>query len=173
MTPAIDTDRKTTLFAHMDSPIGSLLIVETPEGITDIAFEQGSAALAPAADWREAERLPSGALEQLRAYFAGERRHFELPLAPSGTPFQRQVWSALQDIPYGATTSYARIAEALGRSGAVRAVGAANGRNPLPIVIPCHRVLGSDGSLTGFSGGVERKAALLALEARHANPLGL
>jgi methylated-DNA-[protein]-cysteine S-methyltransferase len=104
------------------------------------------------------------AVDQLEAYFAGERTSFDLPLAPEGTPFQRRVWDALQTIPYGATVSYRDIAERIGAPKAVRAVGAANGRNPLPIVVPCHRVIGSDGSLTGFAGGLDTKRRLLALE---------
>jgi methylated-DNA-[protein]-cysteine S-methyltransferase len=100
----------------------------------------------------------------LLEYFAGRRRRFELPLAPAGTAFQRQVWDALATIPWGELRSYADIARAIERPTAVRAVGAANGRNPLPIVVPCHRVIGSDGSLTGFAGGLEIKRQLLELE---------
>jgi methylated-DNA-[protein]-cysteine S-methyltransferase len=101
---------------------------------------------------------------QLAAYFAGELRAFELPLVPTGTPFQQRVWSALQHIPYGATTTYGRLAEQLGQPGAMRAVGLANGRNPIAIIIPCHRVIGANGSLTGYGGGLQRKQWLLALE---------
>ena len=102
--------------------------------------------------------------EQLDGYFAGRRQRFDLPLAPSGTAFQRKVLAALQAIPYGETRSYKEVAAAIGKPRAVRAVGAANGRNPIPIIIPCHRVIGSDGSLTGFGGGLAAKRALLALE---------
>ena len=102
----------------------------------------------------------------MRAYFAGERQTFDLPLAPRGTEFQQSVWSALQQIPYGETTTYSTIAERIGRPAAVRAVGAANGANPIPIVIPCHRVIGASGSLTGFGGGLDVKRQLLAMEAR-------
>ena len=104
------------------------------------------------------------ACRQLREYFAGQRRSFQLPLAPQGTPFQQQVWQALAEIPYGETRTYGEIAEAIGRKGASRAVGAANHRNPLPIFIPCHRVIGANGSLTGYAGGLETKRFLLALE---------
>ena len=104
------------------------------------------------------------ATDQLRAYFAGSLARFELRLAPRGTPFQRGVWDALTEIPYGTTTSYGALAARIGRPGASRAVGAANGRNPLPVVIPCHRVIGADGTLTGYGGGLERKQALLGLE---------
>ena len=108
------------------------------------------------------------AVEQLRAYFAGELREFSLPLAPGGTEFQRKVWSALTRIPYGRTTSYAAIARDIGTPRGVRAVGLANGRNPISLIVPCHRVIGSDGSLTGYGGGIERKKWLLAHEERFA-----
>ncbi|MBO0838982.1 MAG: methylated-DNA--[protein]-cysteine S-methyltransferase, partial [Actinobacteria bacterium] len=103
---------------------------------------------------------------QLDAYFAGELTEFSLPLAPAGTQFQRQVWAALQQIPYGQTWSYGQLAEKIGNPAAVRAVGLANGRNPIAVVIPCHRVIGADGSLTGYGGGLDRKRFLLDLEAR-------
>lgn len=103
-------------------------------------------------------------ITQLDEYFAGKRRRFELPLAPSGTPFQRKVWQQLRKIPYGRTITYAQLAHRVGNDAACRAVGAANGRNPLPIVVPCHRVIGSDGSLTGFGGGIAAKRKLLELE---------
>jgi methylated-DNA-[protein]-cysteine S-methyltransferase len=105
--------------------------------------------------------------EQLDAYFAGERRAFALKLAPRGTEFQQRVWQALSAIPYGETTTYAAIARTIGQPNAVRAVGAANGRNPISIVVPCHRVIGQDGTLTGYAGGLPSKQRLLALEARH------
>jgi len=106
----------------------------------------------------------AAAAEQLAAYFAGRLTAFDLPLAPAGTEFQRSVWAALQTIPYGETWSYAQLAEKVGNPSAVRAVGMANGRNPIALVIPCHRVIGSDGSLTGYGGGLERKRFLLDLE---------
>ena len=102
----------------------------------------------------------------MRAYFVGDRKAFDLPLAPRGTEFQRSVWDALLEIPYGQTTTYSAIAETISRPAAVRAVGAANGANPIPIIIPCHRVIGANGSLTGFGGGLDVKRTLLALEAR-------
>jgi methylated-DNA-[protein]-cysteine S-methyltransferase len=105
------------------------------------------------------------AADQLRAYFAGELREFDLPLAPRGTPFQRRVWDAVSAIPYGGTATYAETAVAIGRPSACRAVGAANGRNPLPVIVPCHRVIGAAGELTGYGGGLERKRSLLDLEA--------
>ena len=121
----------------------------------------------PEADWIYNEKPFVAARQQLTEYFAGERRAFDLPLKLSGTEFQMSVLHALQQIPYGETTSYAEIAERIGRPKAVRAVGAANGRNPIPIIVPCHRVVGSHGDLTGFGGGLDTKEALLRLEAEH------
>ena len=126
----------------------------------------------PAGDWRRTEEPFRDAVSQLDAYFAGERREFDLALAPEGTSFQRLVWSALTRIPYGETVSYAELARRLGRPFATRAVGAANGRNPIPIIIPCHRVIGSDGSLTGYGGGLTIKRRLLDLEAGDLRALG-
>lgn len=147
--------------ASVTTPIGALTVVENDEGLLAVRFEgQGP----PDDDWQRVPRLDSGADTQLLEYFGGERSTFELPLAARGTDFQLRVWNEVAEIPYGATRSYRQIAERLGDVGAVRAVGAANGRNPTPIVIPCHRVVGLNGSLTGYSGGVERKRALLALE---------
>ena len=111
-----------------------------------------------------ADPLLLDAAAQLRAYFAGDLREFDIPLAPRGTEFQRRVWTAVSTIPYGATTSYSEIAAAVGRPSACRAVGAANGRNPLPVIVPCHRVIGAAGALTGYGGGLERKRTLLDLE---------
>lgn len=119
----------------------------------------------PAGDARIRDAAPFAAvIAQLDEYFAGARRRFELPLAPRGTAFQLQVWRELRKIPYGRTISYATLARRAGNEAACRAVGAANGRNPLPIIVPCHRVVGSDGSLTGFGGGIEAKRFLLELE---------
>jgi methylated-DNA-[protein]-cysteine S-methyltransferase len=118
--------------------------------------------------WRPDDRAFPEVKRQLLAYFSGELTSFELSLSPQGTEFQRQVWQALRTIPYGQTRSYGDVAKQIGRPLASRAVGAANGRNPLPIVIPCHRVIGSTGTLTGFGGGLEAKATLLRLEQRHA-----
>jgi methylated-DNA-[protein]-cysteine S-methyltransferase len=116
-------------------------------------------------DARSEDALLEEAAQQLRAYFAGELRRFELPLAPHGTEFQRRVWDAVAGIPYGTTSTYSVVAAAIGSPRACRAVGAANGRNPLPIVVPCHRLLGASGALTGYGGGLELKRALLDLEA--------
>ena len=154
-------------YDYFDAPIGALLLARDEAGLRHIAFENGRHPTAIGADWRRDATRFEDVREQLRAYFAGALQTFELPLAPRGTPFQRQVWRALCDIPYGATTSYGVIARQLGDPAATRAVGAANGRNPLPIIVPCHRVIGADGSLTGFGGGLPVKRFLLDLEQRH------
>jgi methylated-DNA-[protein]-cysteine S-methyltransferase len=125
----------------------------------------------PEPDWIFNEKQLAEACRQLRQYFAGERREFDLPLKLDGTEFQVSVLRALQDIPYGETVSYGDIAKKIGHPRAVRAVGAANGRNPLPIVVPCHRVIGSTGELTGFGGGLDTKEALLRMEAEHTQDL--
>ena len=155
------------------TPVGRLRLVGDDGGLRGISFPASSHALRPVAD-REPqpnEEPFRQAARQLAAYFAGELDRFELPLAPAGTAFQREVWSMLLTIPYGETVSYGELARRLGRSDAARAVGAANGRNPIPIVIPCHRVIGADGSLTGFGGGLDVKRQLLALEAGHRRAL--
>ena len=123
--------------------------------------------LDPESEWIFSEKPFAAAREQLTAYFAGKRKTFDLPLRPTGTEFQLQVLDELQKIPYGTTVSYGDIANRIGRPKAVRAVGAANGRNPLPIIIPCHRVIGASGDLTGFGGGIPTKKALLRLELEH------
>ena len=141
----------------VDTPIGTLWLSRDEHGLRRIDFHGPDGADAHDPLLAEAE-------VQLQAYFAGERRSFELPLSPHGTDFQRRVWAAVEAIPYGATTSYSALAAELGSASACRAVGAANGRNPLPVVIPCHRVLGAAGGLTGYGGGLDRKRALLDLE---------
>lgn len=149
-------------FRVMDSPIGALLLVEGDEGLETIEFCDGSPA--PPAGALEGGETTARATRQLDEYFRGKRREFSLRLAPRGTPFQLEVWRALEALPYGTTASYADVARKIGRPAATRAVGAANGRNPLPIVLPCHRVVGRDGSLTGYGGGLERKLWLLRHE---------
>ena len=145
---------------HCPTPIGVLTLVGSEAGLSAVHFE-GSGTPADGGC-----PLLDEAAGQLEAYFAGDRRHFDLPLDLAGTPFQLRAWRALAEIPYGTTVSYAEQAHRLGRPSAVRAVGAANGQNPVPIVLPCHRVIGSDGSLTGFGGGLDVKRALLDHEAR-------
>jgi methylated-DNA-[protein]-cysteine S-methyltransferase len=152
--------------AHDESPLGSMLLAATERGLAGAWFV-GQRHGPDSQGWREDPRHPvlREAMAQLAGWFAGERTRFELPLdLQAGTPFQQDVWSALLAIPRGGTTSYAELARRVGRPGAARAVGAAVGRNPISIVVPCHRVLGSGGSLTGYAGGLERKAALLQLE---------
>lgn len=157
----------TTLHALIDSPVGPLRLAANDEGLRLIEFPQPRHRTPVGPDWFEGEHpLIERARMQLDEYFAGRRRRFDLPLAPHGTAFQRRVWQALAAIPYGETRSYAQLAATIGAPSATRAVGAANGRNPLPIVVPCHRVIGADGTLTGFGGGLPTKQFLLHLEAR-------
>ncbi len=151
-------------YTYCDSPVGSLLLAGR-DALELLAFPSGNQAKAPEAEWEAADAPFRQALLQLEEYFTGRRRTFDLPLAPRCTTFQRKVLEALQAIPYGQTRSYKEVAAAIGQPKAVRAVGAANARNPVPIIIPCHRVIGSDGSLTGFGGGLEVKQTLLRLEA--------
>jgi methylated-DNA-[protein]-cysteine S-methyltransferase len=160
----------TLAYGYHDSPVGALLLAGDGDRLHLIGFATGSRAPRPRASWRRDETLFDAARAQLDAYFAGALTRFDLPLHFTGTAFQQSVWSALRDIPYGATTSYGGLARRVGRPTASRAVGAANGANPLPIVVLCHRVIGADGSLTGFGGGVETKRFLLDLEARAAAP---
>lgn len=138
------------------SPIGTLTLTEENESITGLCFGGSTA--------NDASSVLDAAEAQLCEYFAGARKSFDLPLAPAGTPFQRAVWDALCAIPYGETRTYAQIAAAVGKPKACRAVGLANNRNPIAIFIPCHRVIGADGRLTGYAGGLEIKKTLLALE---------
>jgi methylated-DNA-[protein]-cysteine S-methyltransferase len=151
-------------YRYIATPIGQLLLAGDEHGLRAIGFPQGKDRISPDACWQQQDHCFEAAETQLREYFDGKRRSFELLLAPGGTEFQRSVLDALQTIPFGETRSYADIARQIGRPAAVRAVGAANGRNPLPIVIPCHRVIGADGSLTGFGGGLATKQFLLRLE---------
>ena len=153
-----------TYYTEMDSPVGTLLLAGTAEALRRVEFSRGPAALRVREGWTRAATPFRDAIRQLRAYFAGELTRFELPLDPRGTEFQCRVWMALREIPYGETRTYAEQARCIGKPAAVRAVGAANGRNPLAIVVPCHRVIGSDGSLTGFGGGLDVKRQLLEHE---------
>jgi methylated-DNA-[protein]-cysteine S-methyltransferase len=154
-------------YSYLESPIGTLLIVGDDEAVRRIEFPKNGKAREPESGWVESGRGPvAETIRQVREYFAGRRSEFDLPLAPEGTEFQRTVWRRLQEIPYGETISYGELAKRVGNAKASRAVGAANGQNPIPIVIPCHRVIGSNGKLTGFGGGLPTKEALLALEAR-------
>lgn len=152
------------LFRRLDSPVGTLTVAATDAGLHALEFPQNRHP-ADRHGWKEGDHaLIDLAARQLGEYFSAARRTFDLPLAPRGTDFQRTVWMSLARIGYGETISYAQLAERIGKPTAMRAVGAANGRNPLPIVLPCHRVIGADGSLTGFGGGLPTKHFLLALE---------
>jgi methylated-DNA-[protein]-cysteine S-methyltransferase len=152
------------LYRHINSPIGQLLLAGDADALKFIGFPDGKGKVAVDPAWEHRVNCFPDAVSQLAEYFLGRRHSFDLQLAPSGTDFQLAVLAALQTIPTGETRSYLDIAKQIGRPKAVRAVGAANGRNPLPIVIPCHRVIGADGSLTGFGGGLEAKRFLLELE---------
>jgi methylated-DNA-[protein]-cysteine S-methyltransferase len=143
-----------------------MLLAANERGLRSINFAASKRAERPQTDWREDSVFFSETIRQLRAYFEGELREFDLPLAPEGTEFQMRVWESLRAIPYGETISYGQLAARLGNPKASRAVGLANGSNPIPIIIPCHRVIGSDGSLVGYGGGLENKKILLALESR-------
>jgi methylated-DNA-[protein]-cysteine S-methyltransferase len=159
-------------YRYMDSPLGQLLIAGDAGGLHLVGFPNGQSAV-PDVDWERNEAICGEAVTQLVEYFTGQRQSFSLTLCPTGTDFQVAVLQALQQIPFGATCSYADIARIIGRPKAMRAVGAANGRNPLPIIIPCHRVIGSNGSLTGFGGGLPAKQWLLAHEGQQAALTGI
>ncbi len=151
----------------LESPLGNVIVAGDREGLRRVDFQicrHGRISIPE--DWEEDPSFPllQRAGEQLTAYFEGRRRSFSLPLAPVGTPFQKRVWAELQRIAYGETLTYSQLAKRAGRPRAIRAAGASNGKNPISIVIPCHRVLGKNGSLTGYGGGLEKKRALLELE---------
>jgi methylated-DNA-[protein]-cysteine S-methyltransferase len=152
------------VWTRIESPIGELTIVAENDAIVAIEMSPARPDATAGAVLDDAHPLLNEAKRQLDAYFTRELHEFSLPLRPAGTAFQQRVWKALERIPYGATVSYGDIARAIGAPGSSRAVGAANGANPLPIVVPCHRVIGSNGSLTGYGGGLDRKRKLLALE---------
>jgi O-6-methylguanine DNA methyltransferase len=163
-------------YATLETPIGALRLYGTERGLLAVTLPNESHEVAEArlrrllgaVTLREDETVHAASLEQLSAYFAGARRCFDLPLDPRGTPFQRLVWEAVAAVPYGETRSYGEIARMIGRPAAARAVGAANGANPLPPIIPCHRLVGTDGSLTGYGGGLETKRWLLDFEQQRA-----
>jgi len=151
-------------YTYVESPVGRLLLAGDERGLWVVSFAEGRGPVQPSETWREARGPLSEAARQLEAYFRRELRSFELALHPVGTEFQLSVWNALPSIPYGRTTSYAELARRVGRPAAVRAVGAANGANPIAIILPCHRVIGSSGKLVGYGGGLPNKVKLLALE---------
>ena len=157
-----------TYYSTLSTPIGELLLTSDGAALTGVYFEGHT----PDAAWREDDEILWEAREQLTAYFGGRLTEFTLPLAPSGTPFQMRVWEELNAIPFGTTISYGEQARRLDRPSASRAVGSANGRNPIPVVVPCHRVVGAGGGLTGFGGGLDRKKWLLEHEAAVLADLG-
>jgi methylated-DNA-[protein]-cysteine S-methyltransferase len=149
-----------------DSPVGTLTLAGRGTTLTNLRMEDQTYE-PDRAGWERDDSAFAEAVEQLHAYFAGQLTSFSLRMELAGSAFQRQVWAALQTIPYGETRSYGEIAEQIGAPGAFRAVGLANGRNPIGIIVPCHRVIGANGSLTGYGGGLDRKRALLELEKSH------
>ena len=153
-------------YTYLESPIGKLLLAGDANGLQQILFSTDGRPANPDPEWQEDAFALAEAMRQLKAYFAGELENFDLPLSPQGTPFQQRVWGELQKIPYGETISYGELARRIGNPKASRAVGLANGSNPISIVIPCHRVIGSNGKLTGYGGGLPIKEKLLALEKR-------
>lgn len=160
-------DERMTEHVVMDSPIGQLTLITDGTALTGVYMEEHKHAPTERGPERTGSAVPpvlDEAVRQLTAYFAGERTSFDLPVAAQGTDFQQRVWALLPTIPYGETATYGDLAKTLGNPGASRAVGLANGRNPVSIVVPCHRVVGASGALTGYGGGIERKQALLALE---------
>ncbi len=156
-----------TYYAYCESPVGRLLLTSDGTALTGLYLPVKKHGPQTTASWERRDHLPvlRLAARQLCAYFDGTLREFELPLAPEGTAFQKTVWKELERIPFGATISYGELARRIGNANASRAVGLANGRNPISIVVPCHRVIGANGSLTGYGGGIERKDALLRHEA--------
>lgn len=151
-------------YCHYQSPLGLMTLQASERGMLGVWFETQTTQPEQLGHYNPAYPLLVEAMRQLKQYFAGQRRQFELPLAATGTEFQREVWQALCRIPYGEAWSYQQLADAIGNPKAVRAVGLANGRNPLSVIVPCHRVIGKSGKLTGYAGGIERKAFLLELE---------
>ena len=151
-------------YTTFESPVGQLLLTGDSSALHSVSFESSKRAATPRPEWKQSESEFAQVIRQLEAYFRGELKEFDLPLEMDGTEFQLRVWKALRTIPYGETISYAQLAEKIGNPKAVRAVGLANGCNPIPIIVPCHRVIGSDGSLTGFGGGLSTKQKLLDLE---------
>ncbi len=169
-----DSDKKVvspyiTHYCTMDSPVGPLMLAGCAQGLRMVNFPKGAQARQPHESWQEDAGVFTDATDQLRAYFAGDLQIFTLDLLlEQGTDFQKTVWAALQDVPFGGLASYGDIAKTLGKPGAARAVGGANNANPIPIIIPCHRIIGANKSLTGFGGGLATKKHLLDHEAKYA-----
>ena len=155
----------TTLYTTFDTPLGQLLLVGDGQALHGLYMQEGRTAIAVRGEWTRDDDAFAAAREQLDEYLAGRRTEFDVSLEMEGSPFQRSVWRALLDIPYGETISYGELARRVGPPATPRNVGATNGRNPISVIVPCHRVIGADGSLTGYGGGLERKRLLLELEA--------
>jgi methylated-DNA-[protein]-cysteine S-methyltransferase len=152
-------------YTSIDSPIGELLLLGDGHTLRGLYMQEGRKPVKISSQWERSQAPFANVIEQLREYFAGERTNFDdLPLTLDGGQFERRVWLALQEIPYGETASYGEIARHVGQPGAARAVGLANGRNPIAVIVPCHRVIGANGTLVGYGGGLERKRLLLELE---------
>jgi len=160
----------TAYFTYIDSPFGQLFVRGDGQFVTGLFMPEHSGWLGPEASWQKSDVPFVAVRDQLAEYFGGDRQHFDVPLILVGTPFQRRVWRELDRIPFGTTITYAQLAQRIGRPTASRAVGRANGRNPISIIVPCHRVIGADAGLTGYGGGIERKRWLLDFEARAAQP---
>ncbi len=156
-----------TTYCILDSPAGKLLLAGTDRFLELLSFQDGKYPTTPEESWIYDERPFQETIRQLTAYFSGKLKKFTINIAPQGTPFQKQVWRELQTIPYGKTVSYGEIANAIGKPTAARAVGAANGKNPISIIVPCHRVIGNTGKLVGYGGGLPIKETLLELEKKH------
>ncbi len=156
------------LYTTIDSPIGELLLLGDEHALHGLYMQHGRRPIALAPDWQPAAAPFASVTAQLREYFDGQRSAFDVALVMHGTPFERRVWRALQEIPYGETASYGEVARRIGQPSAARAVGLANGRNPIAVIVPCHRVIGANGTLTGYGGGLERKRILLELESGQA-----
>ncbi|MFI4977588.1 MAG: methylated-DNA--[protein]-cysteine S-methyltransferase [Solirubrobacterales bacterium] len=168
MTSTTATTPHTLLCTTLDSPIGELLLLGDGQALRGLYMQDGRRPIAIRSGWERSAAPFADACAQLREYFAARRTAFDLSLALSGNPFERRVWRALGDIPYGETVSYGELARGIGHPSAARAVGIANARNPIAVIVPCHRVIGADGSLTGYGGGLERKRLLLELESGQA-----
>ncbi|HEY6565561.1 MAG TPA: methylated-DNA--[protein]-cysteine S-methyltransferase [Pirellulaceae bacterium] len=168
----MNTRNQIVWYSYAPSPLGNLLMTANEDGLTGLFFPCHQQRSAPQSGWVSDAQPFQNLRRQLDAYFRGNLRDFDVPLSMSGTPFEQRVWTALREIPYGVTVSYRDIAEQIGQGKAFRAVGLANGRNPIPILVPCHRVIGANGQLTGYGGGLETKKWLLELEGvelRHSN----
>ena len=159
--------RDVVSYCIVRSPVGRILLAGNARALTHLSFQDGRHPTEPDPGWTYAEQPFQRPIRQLEEYFSGNRKMFTITLAPQGTPFQQRVWQALQAIPYGQTQSYGQIAKAVGKPTASRAVGAANGQNPISIIVPCHRVIGSNGKLVGYGGGLSIKETLLAHESSH------